>query len=221
MDDIAQPLPAPLIEAVRDGRALLFLGAGASYGALHPKASRVPDGDRLRDLICDRFLNGEMKTSTLIECSDYAIDSHDLNTFQQFIRSTFIDFSPADFHKLIPTFNWNSIFTTNYDLIIEQAYGQPGVNFSLVTYVKNGQKVDLSLREKANSILFAKLHGSIDHYLDTEIPLVLSSDQYVSVSKNRRMLFDRLLSLASQFPVVFVGYRANDLHIKTIFSELH
>ena len=34
------------------------------------------------------------------------------------------------------------------------------------------------------------------------------------------MLFNRLLDQAAQFPVIFVGYRAADLHIKRIFSEL-
>jgi SIR2-like domain len=210
-------LPLPLLDAVREGRAMLFLGAGASYGAMHPGGKKVPDANELRNLICDRFLSSDLKTSSLIECSDYAIDSHDLNTFQQFIRDTFNPFTPAEFHSLIPTFNWNSVFTTNYDLIVERTYKHDA---AYVQYVKNGQKVDFELREKPASILLAKLHGSIDHYLDSEIPLVLSSDQYVSVSKNRNMLFNRLLTLASQFPVVFVGYRATDLHIKTIFSEL-
>jgi hypothetical protein len=213
-------IPSPLIDAVREGRVVLFLGAGASYGALHPHGNKVPDGNHLRDLICDKFLDNDMKSSSLMECSDYAIDSHDLTTFQQFIRETFIDFSPAEFHKLIPTFNWTAIFTTNYDLILERSYDQSRTIIPLVTYIKNGQKIDLELKQKANALLLTKLHGSIDHYLDADIPLVLSSDQYVSVSKNRRMLFDRLLNLGSQCPVVFVGYRANVLHIKTILAEL-
>jgi cold shock CspA family protein len=214
------PLPTPLIDAVREGRGVLFLAAGASYGAHHPQGNKVPDGNRLRDLICDRFLNGELKSSTLIECADYAIDSHDLNTFQQFIRDTFVDFLPAPFHYLIPSFNWNSIFTTNYDLLVEKAYQNHQGGPSLVGYIKDGQKIDLELKNKSNSVLLTKLHGCINHYLDTEIPLVLSSDQYVNVSKNRRMLFDRLLNHAAQFPVIFVGYRAADIHIKRIFSDL-
>jgi cold shock CspA family protein len=217
MDQKPQSIPSPLVDAVREGRAVLFLGSGASYGAIHPSSKTIPQGNQLRDLICDKFLNGDLKTSSLIECSDYAIDSHDLNIFQQFIRDVFDPFQPADFHKLIPTFNWNSMFTTNYDLIIERAYADPS---AYVQYVKEGQKVDWELRNKPNSILLTKLHGSIDHYLDSDIPLVLSSDQYVSVSKNRKMLFDRFLTLGSQFPVIFVGYRATDLHIKTIFNEL-
>ena len=118
--ELSEPLPGALVDAVREARAVLFLGAGASRGAVHQPQEEVPDGNQLRDLICDRFLNGEMKSASLLECSDYAIDSHDLGTFQQFIRDRFIGFQPAAFHKLIPTFNWVAIFTTNYDLLIER-----------------------------------------------------------------------------------------------------
>ncbi|WP_315812995.1 SIR2 family protein [Bradyrhizobium sp. SZCCHNR2028] len=215
---LAEALPKPLVDAVAEGRAILFLGAGASRGAVHARGLDVPDGNKLRDMICDRFLNNEMKSASLLECSDFAIDSHDLGTFQQFIRDTFIDYHPAPFHKLLPSFNWAAIFTTNFDLITERSYENQ--THSLVTYIKNGQKIDLELRKKSDSILFTKLHGSIDHYMDFEIPLILSSDQYVSFAKNRNMLFDRLLTLGSQLPIIFVGYRASDLHIKKIFSEL-
>jgi len=48
-------LPPVLVEAVREQRAELFLGSGASYDAVHPKGDKVPLGSTLRDLICDRF----------------------------------------------------------------------------------------------------------------------------------------------------------------------
>jgi hypothetical protein len=38
--------PPSLIDAVKDQRAILFLGAGASHGALHPENESVPLGDK-------------------------------------------------------------------------------------------------------------------------------------------------------------------------------
>jgi hypothetical protein len=54
-------IPSALIDAVKEQRAVLFLGAGASVGAKHPKSHLIPLGDRLRDLICDKFLGGALK----------------------------------------------------------------------------------------------------------------------------------------------------------------
>ena len=51
-------LPANLINAIRDQRAVLFLGAGANHQATHPAGEIIPQGNALRDMICDKFLDG-------------------------------------------------------------------------------------------------------------------------------------------------------------------
>ena len=58
-------IPQALISAVKEQRAVLFLGAGASRGAKHPNGDPIPQGDCLRNLICDKFLGGELKQKPL------------------------------------------------------------------------------------------------------------------------------------------------------------
>jgi hypothetical protein len=48
-------IPPPLFEAIKEQRAVLFLGAGASKGAKHPTHIPIPQGDELRNLICEKF----------------------------------------------------------------------------------------------------------------------------------------------------------------------
>jgi hypothetical protein len=117
-------LPLPLVDAVKERNALLFLGAGASTGAYHPKGNRVPTGKELANLIIDKYLGEEYKGISLIRAAELAIAETDLFTFQDFIASVFSDYYPGKHHGLIPKFYWKSIFTTNYDLIIERAYDQ-------------------------------------------------------------------------------------------------
>ena len=38
-------LPSNLIDAIRTKSAILFLGAGASFDATHPKGDKIPLGD--------------------------------------------------------------------------------------------------------------------------------------------------------------------------------
>ena len=59
-------LPVPLINAVQDQNAVLFLGAEASYGAVHPQQKKIPTGVALRDFLSDRFLGGARKE--IISC---------------------------------------------------------------------------------------------------------------------------------------------------------
>jgi hypothetical protein len=56
-------LPPALITAVQEQRAILFLGAGASRDAIHPKGEPVPLGDKLRDKISDKFLAANSRTA--------------------------------------------------------------------------------------------------------------------------------------------------------------
>lgn len=115
-------IPHALKEAIREGRAVLFLGAGASLGADSKDGSQPPTGPQLSKMLSDRFLGGEDSDLPLSVVAEYSISETDLVTVQEFIRDIFAKYTPADFHRLIPTFKWAGIATTNYDLIVERAY---------------------------------------------------------------------------------------------------
>ena len=100
MIDIA---PA-LVDAIKEQRAVLFLGAGASNHAKHPKGDQIPEGGRLRDLICDKFLAGKLKERPLNAVAAMAASEAGLSNFQKYIHDLFMPFEPADFHLLITQF---------------------------------------------------------------------------------------------------------------------
>ena len=183
--------------------------------------TQIPHGDRLRDLICDRFFGGALKQKPLPAVAAMASSETGLSNFQEYIRELFLPFGPADFHLLIPKFRWRAIVTTNYDLIIEKAYGstrEPLQN--LVTAVKNGDGFDKRLHQEIDPVGFYKLHGCIDSYSDSEIPLVLGNEQYASYDKNRTRLYNRLRDLGEDYPVIFVGYSISDPHVQRILFDL-
>ena len=134
-------LPPGLISAVRDQSAILFLGAGATKGAVHPTGKQAPSSNQIRDQLSDKFLNGKLKDKTLNQVAELCISETDLFKVQTYIRDIFIDFSPADFHRLITQYFWHAIVTTNFDLIVERAYADPsGRKQEIVPFTKNGQR---------------------------------------------------------------------------------
>ena len=214
-------LPAELIHTVELQSAVLFLGAAASIGARHPKSAKIPDGDRLRDAISDRFLGGEEKEKPLTTVAELAINESNLVTVQEFVRNLFYDFQPADFHLLIPGLRWHAIVTTNYDLIIERAYEQAGTPLQeLIPFVKDGQAVETQMKRVVDGVQYMKLHGCIEHYTDTEIPLILAREQYARHSTNRTRLFERFRDWGREFPIIFCGYSVSDPHIQEILYQL-
>lgn len=57
---MALALPQGLVDAVKEERAVLFLGAGASRDAVHPRNLQIPASEGLRDFLCDRFFGGSL-----------------------------------------------------------------------------------------------------------------------------------------------------------------
>jgi hypothetical protein len=197
-------LPVPLITAIQEQRAILFLGAGASINAVHPKGAAVPPGDKLRDEISDKFLGGALKNRPLTAVAAMAASEVGLIQFQKYIRDLFLDFAPAPFHLLVPTFRWRAIVSTNFDLIIERAYQTArGTIQTLVPSWKDGDLFDSRMQETSDPVGYYKLHGCIDHYTDDSIPLILGQEQYASYATNRTRFYSRLRDLAYDNPIVF------------------
>ncbi|MDX1940289.1 MAG: SIR2 family protein [Saprospiraceae bacterium] len=210
-------LPKPLLDSIIAQKAVLFLGAGASWGAKNPQGKTIPVGNQLRDIISDNFLNGKLKDRSLAEITEYAINETDLLTVQRFIRDFFLAFEPEPYHKIIPLFPWRAIFTTNIDLIIEKSYNAvSGSVQTPVTVYKNAQKFDQEVRAVSKGLEYIKLHGCINHFEELNVPFILATEQYAKFSASRTRLFSRLTDLAEEYNIIFAGYSVLDPHIQAI-----
>lgn len=214
-------LPPFLIDSIREQRAILFLGSGASKDAVHTNKTPIPTGESLRDLICDKFFHGLLKDKPLSAVSAMAANEAGDLLFQKFIYDLFYPYQPASFHKLIPQFRWKAIATTNFDLIIERAYAEiPGALQKLVKSTKDGDSFDQRMSETTYPLGFYKLHGCIESYTDMTIPLILSNEQYASYEQNRQRLYSRFRDLGHEYPIIFVGYSMSDPHIQRLLFDL-
>lgn len=213
-------IPKPLLDGIFDGNIILFLGSGASYGAIHPNNNRIPQGQELSDLLASKYLDDTYKGKPLQVVSELSISERDLFEVQSFIAEIFDQYNPAEHHKLIPTFVWHSIFTTNYDLILERAYLDCKDRMQeLAVCKRNGEKMASKFSSKCN-VLYLKLHGCITDIGDEKLPLILTPDQYITHKKGRSRLFERLKEHAYEYPILFVGTSLADPDIRTILLEL-
>lgn len=213
-------IPHFLQEQIQDGNVVLFLGSGAVIGAIHKTGMKPPIGNDLANLIATKFLGTEYLNKPLSYVSDIAISETDLVTVQEYIASIFMEFYPADFHKLVPNFVWRAIATTNYDLIVERAYSSNSAALQTpIPFKKNGERIEEKLKA-ADSLCFYKLHGCITITNDLSLPLILTPDQYITHKKNRSRLFERLQDHAYENPIVFIGHSLSDIDIRAILLEL-
>lgn len=214
-------IPHHLIQQIRAGKAILFLGAGASYGATSKTPPKAPPlGRELGNLLSDKFLGGDSKDKPLAMIAEYSIDASDLRTVQRYIAEVFNGFEPSATQKAIADFRWAGIFTTNYDQILEKAYSANNKRLQTpVPVLRSSDRVDQEVRAP-DAVQLIKLHGCVTMVDDDRLPLILTIDQYITHRNNRKKLFDRFSEFAGEYSVVYVGYQIEDADIRAILLEL-
>ncbi|MFC1972647.1 SIR2 family protein [Chloroflexota bacterium] len=109
---------ARMFRKIKQGKAVLFLGAGAS------QLAGAPPGPDLAEMVCKEFLPNTKAVSTdFIDTLSKVLDTPgiDRSSVEEFIRSK-LNVQPSQAHIDLCQMRWQAIFTTNYDDLVETAY---------------------------------------------------------------------------------------------------
>lgn len=213
-------IPSILRDRVRQGNVVLILGSGTSMGAKDDNGNQAPNAKELGALLAEKFLGGQYKDFPLSQIAELAISEADLTTVQEHIRILFEGLKPTEAHKLMCSFVWHGIATTNYDRLIEEAYRTtPNPAQTPKPFIENGDRIEQNLRYRDNVPLL-KLHGCISRTTNSECPLILTPDQYVQHKKGRDRIFNHLTTWAYELPIVFIGHSIQDADLREILLEL-
>ena len=212
-------LPDYLVTQVRDGKVVLFLGAGASRLAKTPSGQQGPTAKELGELIARNFLGGKHVGSPLNQIAEYAISESNLGTVQEFVKSLIDPLEPTAAHLKMGSFIWHGIATTNYERLIEKAYERACTLQTLRLLIENGDRVEDHIREPED-VLLLKLHGCVTRTANPDCPLILTTDQYIDHRLGRDRLFDILRTWGYEHAIIFLGYSLQDPDIRAILSEL-
>lgn len=206
-----------ILDAIKDGRAILFLGAGASIGAVKADGSKIPDGKALARILSQKFLGGDYDDAPFKTVYDFACSARSVRDVQTHVHNVLSGFDPADFHKLIPTFAWAGIATTNFDLIIERAYEKnPLALQEIVPYCEDAD--DAAERVGERGVLYVKLHGCITRYQSITPPLIASTEQIIAHKEGRAGQFAQFLEWGRTKTIIFAGYAFNDDNLRTLID---
>jgi SIR2-like domain len=213
-------IPAILKTQLVEGKVILILGAGASLDAVNPAGDKPPSGNALRDMLSDRYLGGEFKTSDLSVVAGYAFSQSSIPEVQEFIKNVFKDFEPSQAHKALPKHRWAGLATTNYDLLLEKAYDQV-IDRCQEPFprVENGDRI-IDLQRNPRSVVYLKLHGCITRITNEKCPLILSKDQYIQFRSGRDRLFSQLQDWAYEHTIIFIGHGGQDPDLLEVINDI-
>lgn len=201
-----------IISLTIEGKAALFLGAGASL------SSGLPTTTNLVDSIKKRFEKARFRSNDLMDCCQSVIDSDyydGRDELEKHFRSIFLNKKPSKWHLKLPEFSWKAIFTTNFDDLIEQSYR----NFDGVKDYRPVLTDSFSIVDKKTLHIF-KLMGTVLSRKNDPGRMVLSNTDYLKNVKMREKVGEVLRDLIQDGTLIIIGYGGDDQFVFHLMDEL-
>ncbi|WP_257939170.1 SIR2 family protein [Campylobacter lari] len=205
-----------IIKKIHNGRAVLFVGAGFSQGAIGFNGE-LPVSNKLRDMICKLMNRPEDDERKLSEIADFFIEGYckdnpeKLKEFIKQMKDTFTVKEVKSYHVSIASLPWRRIYTTNYDNVVEEAAKKSDIRIE-------SKDLEDSFIDEENICLH--INGKIEKLNKgtLENSFKLTSSSYISYdafnNTEWKKYFINDLELASV--VVFIGYSLYDIDIEKI-----
>ena len=200
MDSLDKHLPE-IVEIIEKGRAVLFLGAGASA------AAGAPLEKELVEALKQKFPKLDVGFNTLLEvCQDYVeTPGYNRKDLEDFITQKLGSLNPTPAHLSLTKYNWPAVFTTNFDDLVETAYRNSQnclKHCYTVSYPNESPIVDRS------KVYLFKLMGTIS--TRPENKMVLCRADYNKMISKRSDYLEDLEDFVQDGTIIFIGYKAFD-----------
>lgn len=204
------------IEKILDGQAVLFAGAGFSYGAKNGQGN-VPSADMLKkSLLLDMGMD-ENSEHGLETIADFYKKKKTARGLVAKLKEQYNILQIAEHHKKIMDLPWKRIYTTNYDQVVEMA-SQGNIN----GLVRDAVILSDDFEETNKTAIFVHINGYIErlneYKLDNEFKLTDKSYSCDSLVGNPWFEF-MINDFEAASMIIVIGYSMKfDIDIKRLLS---
>ncbi len=188
-------------DAMNANQLVLFVGAGASID------SGMPTWKEATAQINEKLEIHETGNNLLVP--QYYYNTHGKKEYTELMQSIFKFRQPLvtnDIHNEIVKFNVNTIITTNYDHLIEDAFEKIGQSIQVISK-------DKDLPYANDGKILIKMHGDFEN--DN---FVLKEDDYLNYTNNFRLIENYVKSIIGTKTILFIGYSLSDPDVKQIIN---
>lgn len=198
------------LSRVRPSECVLLFGSGSSIPSNAPSVADLQA--RLEaefDVPADGYSLAEQSGIIEVQIKERAILIASL-------RKAFKDVAPTGGILNLPLYDWKSIFTTNYDNIIEAAYKRRSRELRLYH-----SDFDFTLKGDAAATKLFKLHGTIDSDVSDghHSRIILTQSDYDRTHDYRQKLYQRLDSDIADAHLIIIGHSLADRHIADLVDR--
>ncbi len=187
-------------------KTILFFGAGACI------PSNAPSSNRLAEHLSTIF-NIPLDNFTLSELASLVEQKSSRAELISEIRKLFLNLKPTGGLLNLPFYEWRSLFTTNYDSLIEESYSRK--KQLLLVYSSN---FDFTIHDKPSATKLFKLHGTIEKDISDghSSRIIITDSDYDHTEDYREQLYDRLKSDLAGGHLIIIGHSLADPDIKLV-----
>ncbi|WP_027363990.1 SIR2 family protein [Desulfotruncus alcoholivorax] len=195
------------VDMLRCGRAALFLGAGLSkpVGFFDWK-------ELLREPAKEIGLNVEKEDDLIGLAQMYVLRKGNRGGLTQEILNHFgKNVTGTDSHLIITRLPVSNIWTTNYDLVIEETFRQAGISCNVV------RDDDALAYSNVNApVTIYKMHGDVSQLNS----IVLTRDDYEFYDTRRSAMSSAFYCALVEHTFLFLGFSFNDPNLQRVFGKI-
>lgn len=217
--------PKALINELAARRCIIFIGAGASAGAISTDGMKRPPtwSKLLDDLISlmnnnnddEEVINNFIEKEKFLEAAEIIFTNISPADFSGFVREEFITprFIPSDIHKSILDIDPKIVMTTNYDDIYDNfcRTGAAKDGYNISKYYESHITSDL----RSPTRLIIKVHGCVSD----ASKIILTKSQYFKARQENLSFYKILDSLFLTHTILFLGYSLTDPDIQLVLEN--
>jgi len=216
---IQNSIPAPLIEAVKNRKCILFVGSGLSVAAGYPTwkslVAKLMDAAARAHPSREFGLKSYARNGDLLTLAEFARSKLSRHEYVTFLKKIFNKpLPPQHIHRLMARTDYRAVITTNYDRLIEAAFASERV-LPPNTFTSESIGAMATAFWTPEAFVF-KLHG------DTNFPesLILTAQDYDRSTLKTPHLRSFLQSVFINYTVFLVGYSLSDPDFQVLLKEL-
>lgn len=198
--------------AYLNGRLMLLLGAGASFGSRDSEKRELPMGEGLAEELAGLMgwpYGGEPLSSVYS-----AINAIDYKLLHEYLRGRMTNVVPSQEMQKIASYTWSRIYTLNIDDCLERSF-----------YRSKTQKVSVFGRDSPlseidpifKSVQIIKLNGSADR---PEQGFIFSPQEYGEGSNRMPVWYRELGQNHSNYTFLFIGSKLNEPLFQHAMAEM-
>lgn len=194
-------------DKVLNGEAALFVGAGVSRNA------GFVDWKALLSDIASELDLDIGKEHDLLALAQYHVNGNggrgELN--QQLIDAFTRDAERTEVHEVLARLPIDTVWTTNYDRLLEKAYEDAGRLVEVKLSIQN-----LAQARRGRDVTVYKMHGCVSQPHDA----VLTKQDYEIYDLDRRLFTDSLKGDFIEKTLLFLGFSFTDPNVERILAKV-